>query len=1102
MSQILSDIFNIEKRSENILWILRNEELALEALYLANFVAPEKEILFFPAWDTLPYDRISPSSNIMGQRLSILSKLLNNPKSVLLISTPHALMQKLPSQDFIQNAFHTIKVGDNLSLSELASKLVSLGYRKVECVREPGEFSIRGGLFDFSIPNFTQDTQGFRLDFFGDTIESIRLFDLISQRTISKIDTAISLCASSEVTLNQSTIEKFRIGYRNLLQKRKAEEDPLYVSITQGQAFPGMENWLPLFYQTATFTDYLPNSFFVVKDPMASLHWSNRKSQYEEHYIARLEHFNVHSKTAVSPYLPVNVADIIVERPFEWQNLLETAPPENDMARGSLECLLTSLEKIKVIALSSQGSVERVKIILRDRGIENIQEVDFFENLKPGINLAKINISSGFSYKDLIIFSEEDLFGEKISRLKKKPLKQAEEVLLEASSLSAGDFIVHEDHGVGKFLGLQTIPILKIPHDCVALEYAGGDKLYVPVENINTLTRYGNENIQADLDRLGSGHWQLRKAKVKNLIQETAHKLIALEAERQMKEGKIYLKNSAYDMFVETFPYVETDDQERAISDIIEDFSSGKSMDRLICGDVGYGKTEVAMRAAFLVASSGAQVAMIAPTTLLCRQHFKNFKERIEPFGIKVAQLSRLVSAKDSLQVYQAMENGEIDIVIGTHALLKDRIKFKNLGIVIIDEEQHFGVTQKEKLKMLAKDVHLLTLSATPIPRTLHMALSGLRSMSIIATPPVDRVAIRTFILPFDPIIIKEALLREHYRGGQSFYVCPRIEDLEEISLMLKEMVPQLKVKIANGQMKPKDLEDVMTSFCDGEAHILLATNIIESGIDLSSVNTIIIHKANLFGLSQLYQLRGRVGRSKVRAYAYLTTPNFIKGEKLTDITIKRLEIMSTLDSLGAGFRVASHDMDLRGTGNLIGSEQSGHIKEIGVELYQQLLREAIEQGKTLEITQETFNPEISISIPVYIPEAYIKDLGLRMTIYRRLGALSSNEEIDAFIPELLDRFGKIPPSVENLLSIIRLKLICKSCNIEKCDIGPKGAVLSFHKNTPKNVDALLNWIQNQKGLVKIRPDGTLTLLGTWDKEEKALKILQNLLLLSGIESK
>ncbi len=1095
MSQILSHIFGIHQQQNNILWILRNEELALEAFSLAKFSSPEREILFFPAWDTLPYDRISPSSNIMGQRLEILSKLLNAPKSVLLISTPQAIMQKLPSRDIVATAFHEIKVGDVRSISDLASKLIALGYRRVECVREPGEFSIRGGLFDFAIPHFTQDIQGFRLDFFGDTIESIRLFDLTTQRTISKVDTPIRFCASSEVRLTPETIENFRTGYRLLLQKKKAEEDPLYINITQGETFPGMENWLPLFYKTTLFTDYLPSSFSVIEDPMSGIHWSNRKSQYEEHYIARLEHLNVSSKTSVAPYFPVNVSDMIVERPFEWKNLLEIEQPQTDISVGSLESLFNSVEKIKIIALSSQGSIERIKAILTDRGIENFQEVDSFQDLKPGINLARINISKGFSHKDLIIFSEEDLFGEKLARPKKNPRKKAEEVLLEAASLSAGDFMVHEEHGVGKFLGLQTIPILQIPHDCIALEYAGGDKLYVPVENINTLTRYGSDNIQAELDRLGSGHWQLRKAKVKNRIQEIAHKLIALEAERQMKEGKIYPKNSAYDLFVATFPYVETDDQERAIGDIIEDLSSGKSMDRLICGDVGYGKTEVAMRAAFLIASSGAQVAMIAPTTLLCRQHFKNFKERLEPFGIKVAQLSRLVSAKEAPQVYEDLENGKVDVVIATHALLKDRIKFKNLGIVIIDEEQHFGVSQKEKLKLLAKDVHLLTLSATPIPRTLHMALSGLRSMSIIATPPVDRVAIRTFILPFDPVIIKEALLREHYRGGQSFYVCPRIEDLEEIRLMLAEMVPALKVKVANGQMKPKDLEDVMTSFCDGEAHVLLATNIIESGIDLSSVNTIIIHKANLFGLSQLYQLRGRVGRSKVRAYAYLTTPNFGKGEKLTDITMKRLEIMSTLDSLGAGFRVASHDMDLRGTGNLIGSEQSGHIKEIGVELYQQLLREAIEQEKTLEVTQETFNPEISISIPVYIPEEYIKDLGLRMTIYRRLGALSSVQEIDAFTIELVDRFGRIPSSVENLLSIIRLKLICKSCNIEKCDIGPKGAVLAFYKNTPKNIDGLLSWIQTQKGLAKIRPDGKLTLLGSWESQEKALVILQKLLL-------
>jgi transcription-repair coupling factor (superfamily II helicase) len=1095
MTQILSDIFQIQEMNHNILWVLHDEHLALEGYRLAQFFLPKREILFFPAWDTLPYDRVSPSSYIMGQRLGVLSKLLQQPKSLLLISTPHALMQKIPPKDVIQNAFGQIKIGDTISLIDLSSKFLNLGYRRVECVREPGEFSIRGGIFDVSIPQMSEDHSGFRLDFFGDTLENIRVFDLATQLTLSKLDTPISFSAASEVCLTPQTIESFRVGYRALFDKNKTVDDPLYSNISAGNPYPGMEHWLPLFYpQTTEFKDYLNDTFSVLEDPLCALHWGHRKTQYEEHYISRLEYLNMNSKTSVSSYFPVNVRDMIAENIFEWENTLERKSSAQKPFGVSLETLLTTPQKTKLVALSSKGSLERLKMILTDKGVRNFREISSAQEMKPGINLLELSLSSGFVHEDLIVLSEEDLFGEKLIRGKKSPRKRAEEVLMEASSLVAGDFVVHEDHGVGKFLGLQEIPILKISHDCIALEYAGGDKLYVPVENINMLTRYGSDNLQVDLDRLGSGHWQLRKAKVKNRIQEIAHKLIALEAERQMKEGRIYPKNSAYDLFVAQFPYIETDDQERAIGDILDDLSSGKSMDRLICGDVGYGKTEVAMRAAFLVASAGAQVAIIAPTTLLCRQHFKNFVERFASSGIKIAQLSRLVPAKEASQVYKDLEDGKVDIVIATHALFKDRIKFKDLGLVIIDEEQHFGVAQKEKLKMLAKDVHLLTLSATPIPRTLHMALSGLRSMSIIATPPVDRVAIRTFVLPFDPIILKEALLREHYRGGQSFYVCPRIDDLEEIRLMLEEMVPQLKVNVANGQMKPKDLEDVMTSFCDGQAHILLATNIIESGIDLSSVNTIIIHNANLFGLSQLYQLRGRVGRSKIRAYAYLTTPNFKKGESLSDLTMKRLEVMGTLDSLGAGFRVASHDMDLRGTGNLIGSEQSGQIREIGVELYQQLLKEAIEQEKTTDPIEESFNPEITISIPIYIPEEYIKDLKLRMTIYRRLGGLLSFEEVDHFMLELLDRFGKIPVSVENLLSIIRLKIICKSCNIEKCDIGPKGAVLTFYKNTPKNIDSLLSWVQNQKGLAKLRPDGKLTLLSTWDKEEKALIVLQRLL--------
>ncbi len=1098
MSQGLNHVFQIKdilKKNQSCLWVIHNEALAIEALALAKFVLGDSEVLYFPAWDTLPYDRISPLPQIMGQRLYTLSRILKNPSNTLVISTPSALMQKLPPQDIVQTSFNSIKIGDCFSMQDLSHNLLNLGYRRVECVREQAEFSIRGGLFDVSIPQINQESEGFRLDFFGDTIENIRTFDLSSQRTIINITDSISFGAASEIRLNQKNIENFRTKYRNLVHKTKTEEDPLYINISQGLTYPGMEHWLPLFYDhTTLFTDYLPESWAVVEDPLSKLHWQHKVTQYQEHYISRLEYLKTTQKSGILPYFPVDVCDMIETNAFNWKNVYQTESKEHGFLPSSIDDAIQNTTPIKLITLSSKGSIERLKLILNDKGISSFKEVENFSDLKLGINLTNLPISKGFLHKDIAIITEEDLFGEKLSMSKKSTSKRAKEVLMEASSLAPGDLVVHDDHGIGRFLGLQTIPVLQTPHDCICLEYSNGDKLYVPIENINILTRYGSDNASAELDRLGSASWQLRKAKAKDRIKEIAHHLISMEATRQTKKGRIYHKTAEYDLFEATFPYVETQDQEKAIQDILEDLSSGKPMDRLICGDVGYGKTEIAIRASFLIAHEGAQVAVIAPTTLLCRQHFKNFHERLAPFGIKVKQLSRLVSTKEANQTYSDLENGDVNVIVATHALLKDKIKFKDLGLVVIDEEQHFGVAQKEKLKTLANDVHLLTLSATPIPRTLHMALSGLRSMSIIATPPVDRMAIRTFITPFDPVVIKEALLREHYRGGQSFYVCPRIEDIEEVRLMLAEMVPTLKVFAAHGQMNPKDLDEIMNQFCEGQAHILLATNIIESGIDLSSVNTIIIHRSHLFGLSQLYQLRGRVGRSKVRAYAYLTTPNLKKNEALSETSLKRLEIMGTLDSLGAGFRIASHDMDLRGTGNLIGSAQSGHIKEIGVELYQQLLQEAIEQGKTLEPIQEHFTPEIKADIPVYIPDTYIKDLGLRMTIYRRLGALSSFEEIEDISAEFADRFGKIPTSLNNLFSIIKLKIICKNINIEKCDIGPKGAVLSFWKNKPQNIDGVLSWVSSRQGLAKLRPDGKLILIGTWESAQKAIVTLQTLL--------
>jgi len=665
------------------------------------------------------------------------------------------------------------------------------------------------------------------------------------------------------------------------------------------------------------------------------------------------------------------------------------------------------------------------------------------------------------------------------------------------SSLDEGDLVTHIDHGIGKFLELETVTIGKIHHDCLKIEYAGGDRLFVPVENIEVLSRFGGDEGTVQLDKLGGAGWQARKARVKKDLMEMADGLLKIAAARQLKKTQpIEIPQEKYNEFAAKFPYAETEDQERAIEDTLESMAGTHPMDRLVCGDVGFGKTEVALRAAYVAAMDGYQVAIVAPTTLLARQHTMGFMQRFAGTNLRIGQLSRLVSTKDANATKEGLKDGSVNIVIGTHALFGKGIEFDNLGLLIVDEEQRFGVKQKERLKEFKNNVHILTLTATPIPRTLQMSLTGVKEMSLITTPPVDRLAVRTFVMPVDTHVIREALLREHYRGGQSFYVCPRIKDMQELEDMLKELVPEVKVITAHGQMPPQDLEDRMTAFYDGQYDVLLATNIIESGIDIPTANTMIIHRADMFGLAQLYQIRGRIGRSKVRAYAYLTYP---PNDLLNPQAQKRLEVMETLDTLGSGFQLASHDMDIRGSGNLLGDQQSGHIKEVGVELYQQMLEEAVamaREGVSLDDMppEKGWSPTINIGTSVLIPETYVEDLGVRMSLYRRLTDLIEPEDVEAFAAELIDRFGDLPEEVGNLLDIVAIKQLCKKAGISSVEAGPKGAVLTFHENIPPNVDGLMGWIATQRGAIKLRPDQKLVAIRQWDSPVKRVKGVQSLM--------
>ena len=708
------------------------------------------------------------------------------------------------------------------------------------------------------------------------------------------------------------------------------------------------------------------------------------------------------------------------------------------------------------------------------------------EKLEPGqAGAAILPLESGFETDRLVVVAEQDILGDRLVRRAKKR-KKASDFIAEAASLSAGDIVVHADHGIGRFVGLKTIEAAGAPHDCLEIHYASDGRLYLPVENIELLSRYGSEGTEAVLDRLGGGAWQSRKAKLKKRLLEMAGGLIRIAAERKMRTATAFNPpDGLYGEFSARFPYEETDDQQTAIDSVLDDLSAGRPMDRLICGDVGFGKTEVALRAAFVAAMEGFQVAVVVPTTLLARQHFKTFSQRFSGLPVKIRQASRLVGAKELAETKKGIADGTVDIVVGTHALLGSSISFKNLGLLIVDEEQHFGVKHKERLKELKSDVHVLTLSATPIPRTLQLALTGVRELSLIATPPVDRMAVRTFISPFDPLVIRETLLRERYRGGQSFYVVPRISDLAEIHDFLRQSVPELKVATAHGQMPPGELDDIMNAFYDGQYDVLLSTTIVESGLDIPTANTLIVHRADMFGLAQLYQLRGRVGRSKLRAYALFTLP---ANRKLTDTADRRLKVLQSLDSLGAGFQLASHDLDIRGAGNLLGEEQSGHIKEVGFELYQQMLEEAVAEIRdTGEPVDGGWSPQITVGTAVMIPESYVPDLQLRLALYRRLGDLETTEEIDAFGAELIDRFGSLPDEVQHLLKIVFIKALCRQANVEKLDAGPKGVVIHFREKKFPDPVGLVRYIGEQGSLAKIRPDQSVVFMRDWPNPEKRL---------------
>jgi len=1088
-----------------------------------RFFSPEREVLVFPAWDCLPYDRMSPHPDIVAERLETLSRLAapkpaGAPARIILASVGAAL-QRVPPRSLYAEAATILRKGQTLDVAWLTKFLGENGYGRAETVMEPGEFAVRGGLFDLFPPGTTEPL---RLDLFGDTLESIRSFDPMSQRSTGSRDEVV-LLPVSEVLLTPESIERFRSGYRELFGNVSGE-DLLYEAVSAGQRHVGVEHWLPLFHDhMETLLDYCPGAV-VTADHEAGEAFGARYELIADYYDARQKTGAKGGMTGGADYKPVPPERLYI-KPSEWDRLLEGRTVAQfstfDSAPGAVNTIDLSgrrhegfaqartaqgvnlfdkvAEHVKaanvagrriVVAGYTDGSTTRLQHLLQEHGATTpVMAADYamVQALPAGVLAIAIwPLEHGFVLDGLEVIGEEDILGDRLSRPAKKR-RPSERFIAEASALSDGDLVVHREHGVGRYEGLVTLEIQNARHDCLRLTYEGGDKLFVPVENIDVLSRYGAGEEGAVLDRLGGVAWQSRKARLKQRIADMADRLIQIAAERAIRRGEtLSPPDGLYEEFCARFPYAETDDQLQAISDVMDDLSSGKPMDRLVCGDVGFGKTEVALRAAFVAALSGKQVAVIGPTTLLARQHHRTFVERFQGMPVNIGRLSRLVPAKEAKATKEGLKDGTVNIVCGTHALLAKSIEFKDLGLLIVDEEQHFGVGHKERLKELRADIHVLTLTATPIPRTLQLALTGVRDMSLIATPPVDRLAVRTFITPFDAVTIREALLREQFRGGQTFYVCPRVEDLASVAAEIRELVPEIRLGMAHGKMAPTTIENTMQDFVEGKFDVLLSTNIVESGLDIRNANTMIIHRADMFGLAQLYQLRGRVGRGKTRAYAYLTVP---PGRALNESAAKRLEVMQTLDTLGAGFQLASHDLDIRGAGNLLGDEQSGHIREVGIELYQQLLEEAVAaaRGRSQEAEKSEWSPQINLGIPVLIPEEYVSDLSVRMGLYRRLGGLTSQSEIDSFAAELVDRFGRMPVEAEFLLNTVALKLLCRAAQVEKIDAGEKAVVFSFHDNKFERPDRLIGWIQKNAPLVKLRPDHRVIVMRVWKDERQRL---------------
>jgi len=1087
---------------------------------LRFFCEPGSYIEHFPAWETLPYDLFSPHPDIVSQRLRMLSTLPRLAKGIVVVDLETAL-QRLPPQMYIDAHAFDLSVGENLDVAAFRDRLSGAGYVASSQVMAPGEFAVRGSIIDlYPMGSPTP----YRIDLFDDEVESIRVFDPETQRSGERAQ-ALRLLPAREFPLTADGIQSFKRRFRNRFPGDLTRMS-IYRDIAEGAPPPGIEYYLPLFFDaTATLFDYLPGNTIVAAETDVQGAAAQVFAEIASRHAQRAHDAE---RPILEPAAVFTPAEEFVQRlaslrrielsrveldpltqSLPYQNFATRAPPglridaRSDEPARELARFLNDFQGRVLIAAESAGRREMLLDILQRRHLSP-QLVDgwstFVEGSAPlGITVSPISTGLVLTEPPLALIAEEQLFGERArqERRRRRAERDPEKIIRDLTDLRPGSPVVHEDYGVGRFVSLATLDVGGLTNEFLLLEYADGDKLYVPVHALDLVSRYtGAPAETAPLHKLGTDTWEKAKRKAAQRIHDTAAELLDLYSRRAARQGEQLVANEAeLRTFEAAFPFEETPDQAQTIEQVIADLGSGKPMDRVVCGDVGFGKTEVALRAAFVTVQAGKQVAVLVPTTLLAQQHYQTFADRFADWPVKVEALSRFRSSRDVDQVLQSLESGQTDIVIGTHRLLQSGVKFGRLGLLIIDEEHRFGVKDKEKLKQLRAEVDVLTLTATPIPRTLNMAMGGLRELSLITTPPAARLSIKTFVSQWDSATIREACLREIRRGGQIYYVHNSVDTIQRTARAIAELVPEARIAVGHGQMRERELEQVMLDFYHQRSNLLVCTTIVESGIDVPSANTIIMDRADKLGLAQLHQLRGRVGRSHHQAYAYLLTP---PRNAMTADAVKRLEAIESLEDLGAGFTLATHDLEIRGAGELLGEEQTGQIQEIGYALYMEMLERAVnalKSGKIPQLDQPMHQgPEVDLHVASLLPDSYLPDVHLRLVLYKRIAAAANAEELRELQVEMIDRFGLLPEPAKNLFRIAGYKQAARALGLRKIDIGPGGGSVTFERDTRVEPANLIRYVQQNSRTHRLEGGTKLRFTLKLEKDEQRFAAVEQLL--------